>query len=181
MGFFDLGLGDVVEFIGQERANKANAKQAGKQRQFQERMSNTAHQREVTDLRAAGLNPILSATGGSGASTPAGASATLQNSAKGVGNASRAQQLIKAQLQNVQADTNYKEENTILTKQQLHKAVADTINALEQTEVIKAQAELTRNSAKAMDATGKLAEMEVQALETIPGAKLWQTLRSIVK
>jgi hypothetical protein len=70
--------GAIIMGAGQMFANRQTHKSTARQMAFQERMSNTAHQRQVKDLRAAGINPILSAKLG-GASTPQGASYTAQN------------------------------------------------------------------------------------------------------
>lgn len=81
MSFFGDLLGGAFGFWGQERANSANAAVADRQMEFQERLSNTAYQRQVADMQAAGLNPMLAYVKGGGASTPPGATYVAQSSA----------------------------------------------------------------------------------------------------
>jgi hypothetical protein len=70
---------NLASAISAERQYRFNAQEAQKQRDWQERMSNTAYQRQITDLKAAGLNPVLGYMQGQGATTPSGAAASGAN------------------------------------------------------------------------------------------------------
>lgn len=120
--------------IGTAMSNQASSAEANKNRDFQERMSNTAHQREVEDLRKAGLNPILSALG-SGASTPSGSQASVNDFAPGISKGAETALAVREQnkefqvkdasIGNLNADTEQKGAQRNLINNQAHNSAVD--------------------------------------------------------
>lgn len=84
------------------QTNQFNAEQAAINRDWQEYMSNTSHQREMQDLQKAGLNPILAAQ--SGASTPSGGAASGSDASGAI--AGLLGQMISAQTAQAVAERN---------------------------------------------------------------------------
>lgn len=135
-------VGSILGMIGQGQANAANASMAREaanfnlysmmeNQRFQERMSSTAYQRAMNDMRYAGLNPILAYSQG-GATTPGGMgasmqAATMQNTMAGLdeGISSAAQtakdwetkDLVKDQAKNTQSQTELNKATETLAKQ----------------------------------------------------------------
>lgn len=91
--------------LGSVFSARSMSREAQKNRDFQERMSSTSHQREARDLAAAGINPMLSAS--RGASTPSGSTAHVPEDVvgKAIGTALAVQQM-KANVALTQAQTN---------------------------------------------------------------------------
>lgn len=119
MGLF----GGIASIITTGMTNKANAKEASKSRDFTKEQAQNSHQWEVADLRKAGLNPILSANGGASMGSSAQASMQAPNvdglDTEGLASSALAYKSMKAQLDNVRADTQQKSSTDNVNKENL--------------------------------------------------------------
>lgn len=139
-----LSAGQAAQ-SGTSKANRANYLMAKNQMAFQERMARHAHRYEVNDLRKAGLNPILSGTGGGGAPAASGSTAKME-SEEGAGVASALDALAKI----TQALLTQKEAER--TEAETKKTEAQTVTEQTQPALVGAQTTLATNQASSAKA-----------------------------
>lgn len=120
-------IGGGISAIGGLLGNKLSSKEANKTRNWQERMQNTYFQRQVKDLRLAGLNPILGYSKGGGSSqTPSGATAQQRNPLEGITSSAKELSLLTANINNINQQT---ETNKALEAKYIKEAMASSAKA----------------------------------------------------
>jgi hypothetical protein len=171
----------IAGFLGQQDTNAQNRELAAQNTAFQERMSNSAYQRQVKDLEAAGLNPMLAYVKGGGASTPTGTVAQMQNatmagiqSAESASRAYLAQKQapkVEAETKKVGAETENVGADTILKR-------ANTLYALAQKEVAGATADEKRSNINLLESQARKIGEEVKNIP-LEGKRLIQAARQL--
>lgn len=185
MGFFDFGLSDVVGgalgFLGGKETSRNNARNQQNfeaNLAFQKETAKNAHQWEVNDLKKAGLNPILSATGGSGAKASGGSSLPdKQNkvaTAIQMKNAVSQTKLLDAQTRKTDAETATEQqrpgqigEQTRLSKRQADRVSYEINHLSESAYNLRESGNLTARKSVQQNIQNRISKMDEQTAKNV--------------
>lgn len=153
----------ALNFLGAGNANDRAQDNAQAQMDFQERMSSTAYQRSMADMKAAGLNPMLAYKQGP-ASAPGGTAAPVVNELAGAGaqfaSTALAERRLSADLKNIEKDLEVKDSQISLNK-------ADIVNRAAQSSSAMSQARLNQATTYQVGANTDHINLDLQRLRAI--------------
>lgn len=181
-------VGSYMTAEAQKKAGEQAAKVTNKTNAMQMELANTAHQREVRDLRAAGLNPLLSGTGGQGAQTPTLRPATQEAEGRGqagqtMGNAMQALpsailqfmtgqqqiELARANADKAEADAKLAGAQKTLADANTSKIQTETgwINKTNAQNIAESEQRVTESTQRTLESKAKTATIEVMRIPEV--------------
>lgn len=194
-------IGGGLGLIGGVLGNESREDTASEQTEFQREMSNSSYERQVADMKAAGLNPMLAYTKMGGASTPSGAQAVVEDVMTPSINSGVAAARVAAEIKNMmQVNENLKSENqkinaetalaeTAAAKNQADTAVAsvmlpkieqETRTSVTSADLNTANADLAREGLRKINA--EVARIiEESHLTAIQAEKVWAEIDNVKK
>lgn len=162
-------IGGMFGLGGSMLGQSASAKEAAKQRDWMRQSQHMAHQWEVADLRAAGLNPILSGTGGGGATGGSGAMGQVPDFAGAMSSGAKSGLETKRlwrELQNMAAGQDNTEQDTELKKTQREREGEQALQLKELSKLLRQQLETEKGNTARAHAEAKI------AASGVPGAQI---------
>ncbi len=144
-----------LAYQGQDKANVFNLRIAREQMAFQERMSSSAYQRSMDDMKAAGLNPML-AFGQGPAATPGGASATMESAiGEGVASAKSARRLT-SELKSMKSGRRLQENQALLARNAAAREASVTAKTMLESDLVDLQKRILSLQLPALENSAKV-------------------------